>query len=83
MRHPYERLIRIEITSISLAAFIGLFAFIQSYTLLIFLSVYLLALSLVCGALIDWSTHQKTQAIKQFLRAIVLFILTTYLLIKI
>lgn len=82
MRHPYEKFIRIELVSIVSAILIGIIALIKGYLILIFICFYLLALSLLAEAMIEWSTHQKMQGGKQFVRAIVILILTTFLIFK-
>ena len=82
MRHPHEKFIVTEIVSIVSAVFIGIIGFIKGYHFLIFIALYLIALSLFCDVFIKWSTHNKTQAIKQFTRAITILFITTYLLFK-
>ncbi|MEC5424421.1 hypothetical protein QGM71_13050 [Virgibacillus sp. C22-A2] len=82
MRHPYEKFIRIELLSLASAILIGIIALAQGYTLLIFLCLYLLALSLACNALIELHRHEADQAGKQILRAIMLFILASFMLFQ-
>src|SRR5699024_1133474 len=79
VKHPYGKLIHIDLISIVSVILIGIFAFIQGYILIIFLCFYLLTLSLFCDALIKWYTNQKNSALLQFLRATMLFLLSTYL----
>lgn len=79
MRHPYEKFIRIELFSIGLSVFIGIFAFIKSYTILMFICFYFISLGLVAEAIVAWSTYQKEQAIKSMIRAVVIFLISTYL----
>lgn len=81
MRHPYEKFMRIELFSIAIAVVLGMVAFIKSYTLLLFVSFYLIAISLIAEAIISWSTFHKEQAIKSMGRAILIFLLTSYLLV--
>ncbi|PAV31414.1 hypothetical protein CIL05_01805 [Virgibacillus profundi] len=80
MRHPFEKFIRLELLSIVCVILFGLIALIQGYLLLIFLSLYLLAIGLLCNAMIEWYTHQSASAGKQVLRAIMIFLFTTYLM---
>ncbi|MCG1030309.1 hypothetical protein J5S49_18650 [Virgibacillus halodenitrificans] len=82
MRHPYTRLIRLEIISIICALIIGTLALIKGFITLIFLCVYLISLSLIVDALIHIHTNQAPLAAKQVLRAILLFIFTTYFIFK-
>lgn len=79
MRHPYEKFIRIELFSIGFAVFLGVFAFIQGYMILMFVSFYLISISLIAEAMVAWSTFHKQQAIKSVCRALLIFLLVTYL----
>jgi len=79
MRHPYEKFIRIELFAIGLSVFIGIFAFIKSYTILMFISFYFISLSLVAEAMVAWYTYHKEQAIKSVIRAVLIFLISTYL----
>jgi uncharacterized membrane protein len=80
MRHPYEKYIRLELITIILVFVLGLFALIQSYILFIFLGLYLLVVSLILTALIEFHTYNTHEAIKHALRAILLFVFTTFLI---
>ncbi|MFA1822447.1 hypothetical protein ACDX78_20170 [Virgibacillus oceani] len=80
MRHPYEKYIRLELITIILICLLGLFAIIQSYILFIFLGLYLLTVNLILTALIEFHTYRAHEAIKHVLRAIFLFVFTTYLI---
>lgn len=82
MRHPFEKLIRVEILSIIGAGMIGIFMVFQGFILLMIISLYLLALSMIAEAIIKWHMNDKKQSAKQFSRSIILFILTTYLIFK-
>jgi len=82
MRHPYKRFIKIELFSLILAIMTGLSAIIWTRVIWVILSMYLIAISLLCDGIVAQSTHQHTWAIKQFIRAFLLFILTTLLLFK-
>ncbi|RDW22306.1 hypothetical protein CWR48_00945 [Oceanobacillus arenosus] len=80
MRHPYEKFARIELISLVIVILFGLIALIQGFLILIFFSLYLIALSLVCDALLHLYFRNSQQAGKQILRAVMLFIFATYLL---
>ena len=80
MRHPYGKFIRIEVISLACLIFIGFIALIQGYLLLIYFCFYLLAIGLITDAVIEWYSHQSAKAGKQIIRAVMLFLLTTYLI---
>ncbi|OZU88485.1 hypothetical protein CIL03_12635 [Virgibacillus indicus] len=80
MRHPYGKFIRVEVISLVCLIFIGLIALIQGYLLLIYFSLYLLAIGLITDAMIEWYSHQTAKAGKQVIRAVMLFLFTTYLI---
>jgi hypothetical protein len=80
MRHPYEKYIRLELITVIFVLVIGIFAIIQSYILFIFLGLYLLVISLILTALIEFHTYRTHAAIKHALRAVLLFVFTTYLI---
>jgi len=80
MRHPYEKYIRLELITIILVFLLGIFAVIQSYIIFLFLGLYLLVVSLIFTALIEFYTYHTHNAIKHALRALLLFIFTTYLI---
>lgn len=79
MRHPYEKLIRLELITIVLAFVIGLFAIIQTYILLLFLGLFLLAISLILTALVEYHTYRTQEAVKHGIRALFLLLFTAYL----
>lgn len=79
MRHPYEKFIRIELFSIGLSVLIGIFAFIKSYTILMFICLYFISAGLAAEAMVAWFTYQKEQAIKSMVRSVVIFLISTYL----
>lgn len=82
MRHPYEKFIRIELISMISAILIGIVALIKGYLILIFICFCLITVSLLAETIILWSTLQKAQGGKQFIRAFLLLILTIYLMLK-
>lgn len=83
MDHPYLKLIRIEILSLLFGSFLGLFAIVQNYRILLFFSLYLIVISLICNALIASYMSKKAEVLKQLIRAILLFVITTYFIISI
>ena len=82
MRHPFKRFIKIELFSLILAIITGLSAIIWTHVIWFILSIYLIAISLLCDGIVAQSTHQHTWAIKQFIRSFLLFIITTLLIFK-
>jgi len=80
LRHPYEKYIRLEFLTIIFVIILALFAIIQSYTLFIFVGLYLLVMSLILTALIDFHTYRTQEAMKHVLRAALLFVFATYLI---
>ncbi|GAB3789239.1 hypothetical protein [Virgibacillus kimchii] len=80
MRHPYEKFIRLELITIILVFVLGLFAIIQTYIIFLFLGLYLLVISLILTALIEFHTYRTQEALKHASRALLLFIFTTYLI---
>lgn len=81
MKHPYEKFIRIELLTIGLAGLIGIVALVKGYLISVLICLYLITLSLLAEAMIALSTHQRVQGIKQLVRAAIIFILTSYLLL--
>ncbi|WP_156290189.1 hypothetical protein [Oceanobacillus salinisoli] len=82
MRSPTEKITLIEILSIAIAGFFGLLAMVQGYLTLMLLTFYLVCVSLICDALIYWQKGHTAHTGKQVLRAAVIFIFTTYILIR-
>ena len=80
MRHPYEKFIRLELVIIAAAIIIGLTALLKGFILLVMFVMYLLAFSLISGAMAEWNINQATQAFKHFVQAILLFIFVTYMI---
>src|SRR5699024_4144062 len=81
MRRSYEKIIFLEHISLTVAIVIGFIALVKSFYILVYLSFYILSLSIACNAIFFWNTYRKTNAIKQLLREAILLLLTTYLLI--
>ncbi|HEX6594007.1 MAG TPA: hypothetical protein VF095_05405 [Bacillota bacterium] len=82
MWHPYERFIQIELLSIGIATILCIFAVFQGYFFILALTMYMIVLSLICDTVISLYTYQTTHAGKQLLRALIIFLLTTYFLFK-
>lgn len=82
MRHPYEKVIRIELISMISAVLIGIIALIKGYIIFIFICFFLITLSLFAEAIILWFTYQKVQSGKQLIRAFMILILAVYIAFK-
>lgn len=82
MRHPYEKVIRIELISMISAVLIGIIALIKGYIIFIFICFFLITLSLLAEAIILWFTYQKVQSGKQLIRAFMILILAVYIAFK-
>lgn len=82
MRHPYEKFIRIELVSMILAVLMGIIVLMKGFLILIFMCFFLIIISLLTDAILLWVTYQKIQSGKQLFRAIIMLILTIYLIFK-
>lgn len=82
MRHPYRKLIQMEFVSLLFALLIGFSALIAGYIIIIFLSIYLIVLSLICDALLLMYSRHPAEAGKQAIRGIMLFLFTTYFIFQ-
>lgn len=82
MRHPYRKIVQMEFISLLFAFLIGFSALIAGYMILLFLSIYLIVLSLVCDAMILMYTRHPVEAGKQAVRSAMLFIFTTYFIFR-
>lgn len=80
MRHSYQNIILIELGTLGGATVIGLIAIIKKSFLFVYLSLYILSVSLACDAIVLWYTYRQQEAIKQLLRAMLLFLFTTFVL---
>lgn len=83
MKHPYEKFLQIEIIALATAIVISLFSIVQGYRVLPVFTFYFIFISLFFDALFSWITYQKTHAIKQFVRSVLVLILTTYIMLNI
>lgn len=79
MKHPLEKLIKLEIISMIIAIIATIFVLVKGYTILLFLSLFLLSLSMLFDSFVFWSKHDKTNAIKHSVKGIILLSLTMYL----
>ncbi|GLO67712.1 hypothetical protein M3E13_02355 [Oceanobacillus kimchii] len=77
MRHPYQKFIQMEVIGLVLSFLSGITALITGWVILLFFAVYLLVLSIVCDAIILMQTRRQSEAMKQAIRAFVLFLLIT------
>ncbi|WP_017798245.1 hypothetical protein [Oceanobacillus kimchii] len=77
MRHPYQKFIQMEVIGLVLSFLSGITALITGWLILLFFAVYLLVLSIVCDAIILMQTRRQSEAMKQAIRAFVLFLLIT------
>lgn len=82
MNHPYLKLTRIEMLSLLFGLLLGIFAIVQSYRILLFLCLYLIVFSLICSAFIASYMNKRAEVVKQLIRAILLFVITTYFIIN-
>lgn len=81
LRHPHEKIIRIELIAIGLSFFIGLIALIQASIFFLIIAFYFIVISLVCDAFShSYTSNRQLQSIKQAIRASILFILATGLI---
>lgn len=80
LRHPLKNLIHIEQFSLFVTLFIFIFIIFKSVTVLAFLALYALAVSLFSRAAIYWVFNQRQTAYIQGAQAFLLFALATYLL---
>ncbi|MFS0750253.1 hypothetical protein [Oceanobacillus sp. 1P07AA] len=77
MRHPYQKFIQMEVIGLVLSFLSGITALITGWVILLFFAVYLLVLSIVCDAIILMQTRRQSEAMKQGIRAFILFLLIT------
>ncbi len=79
MRHPLEKFIRMEMLLIIIGLFIGIVAWISGWMLFLFFACYLFIFSLICNALVLLHTRRASEALKQVIRAALLFLFLTSL----
>lgn len=80
MKHPLEKIMRIELLAMIVLVIGGLIALIKGYQPVLMFCFYMFALSLFCDGLAAWYTHDTQHAGKQFLKAGMVFVMTTFLL---
>ncbi len=83
MRHPFEKLILIELGMIGCAGIFSIFAIIKGFVLFAMASIYLIVISLICNAMIKWQLRNPQEAMQQLFRAIALFLIASLLLFRI
>ncbi|GGJ82989.1 hypothetical protein GCM10007063_01850 [Lentibacillus kapialis] len=79
MRNPYDKYIRMELLTLTLAVVIGLIAIVQGYVIIMLLCVYLLAFSILCEGFLFLNTNHSADGIKQVAKAGMLMLLATIL----
>lgn len=79
MKHPLEKFIQMEIITIMAGLFIGILAWVTGWMLFLFFACYLFILSLIANALILLHTRRASDALKQVIRAVLLFLFITSL----
>ncbi|MFD1416425.1 hypothetical protein [Oceanobacillus jeddahense] len=77
MRHPLEKFIRMEVIAIMAGLFFGIFAWITGWLFFLFFACYLFVFSMFSNALILLHTRRGSDAIKQAIRAVLLFLFIT------
>lgn len=82
MRHPFRKLIHIELLSLAAAFAIGIAALLTGFLTLLFFSLYLVMISLAAHGLVLLQTRQPAEAGKQFFRCTLLFLFITYLIFR-
>jgi hypothetical protein len=81
MRQTYEKVMQLELISLGLSIILGFIALLQGSVLVILISFYFLAVSLLCDAYShQYTTHRQLQGGKQIARACILVILSTALI---
>lgn len=81
LRHPYEKIMQLELLTLGASVLIGLIALIQASVFFIILSFYFIVLSLACDVFShNYTSHRQQQGLKQAVRAGMLFFLTTVLI---
>lgn len=81
MRHPYEKIIRIELIALGISILTVIIALIQASVLFIILAIYFIIVSLACDAFAhSFTTNRQLQSLKQAIRAGILFLLATALI---
>lgn len=83
VKQTYEKIMQLELLSLGLSIILGFIALFQASIYFIFISFYLLAISLACDAYShQYTTHRQLQGKKQLARAVVLILLATSLLFQ-
>ncbi|MFC4024922.1 hypothetical protein ACFOUV_14095 [Oceanobacillus longus] len=82
MRHPYRKLVQMELISLLFACIIGFSALVAGYIIIVFLSIYLVVLSLFCDAMILMYTRHSVEGGKQAVRGAMLLVFTTYFIFQ-
>ncbi|WP_217586365.1 hypothetical protein [Lentibacillus saliphilus] len=83
MNHPFEKFMKLELAALGIVILTSIIAIVKGFFLLLVIAVYGIAASLIFDGMVAMYTHQQAHALKQFSRAILLFIITTMLFIGI
>lgn len=76
-----EKIRKISLLSLGVMIIISFFAIINMSYLFILISLYFISISLFADAILLLHAQRQTDAIKQLIRTLILFILTTLLVI--
>lgn len=79
MRHPYEKYIRLELITLIIAVFAGIIVLIKGFLFLAIFLIYLVACALCCEAMIELNTHNRNNAFKHFLQAILILVFMSFI----
>lgn len=82
MHQRSEKMLLIELFTLSIAIILGIIAFVKGITLLILMALFLLFCSTLSSGLLFLYTFRYEDAYKQFARAFVLFFITIWLAVR-
>lgn len=83
MNQSFQKFIRLELLALSLVCIVGVIALVKKSTFLILLCLFFLAISLLFEGLKYYQTYQQMDALKQIVKAIMVFLFAIYLLFAI
>lgn len=78
MRHPTERFILIELIVLGLVAILGIIALIQASLVLILICLFLIVVSLLTDALVNFHNRNVPHSGKQLVRALFIFLFLVF-----
>ncbi|AUJ24101.1 hypothetical protein [Virgibacillus dokdonensis] len=84
MKQPYEKFMIVELLALGAASLFTFIALIKGYTIVIILGLLLVAGSLIADSLVQWHLYRSipSHAIKQAVRALLVFIFTLLFLLR-